>query len=140
MEYAITITLQPTNFKMAVEHQYDALLAEVIDDIVSEEVQLSLMTELTHNHNVHAHGIIKVTNKGKCRSYLSYIYDMFRNRKVIGFIKVKPLGDREGWIEYCTKSNEETMEHIDRPTVLIDGLNVFDFLNTRSITMTCPCL
>lgn len=140
MDFALTITLQPNNFKLPVEEQYDALLAEIIDDVIGEDVKLSLITELTNAHNVHAHGIIRVNSKGKARSYLSYIYNLFRNRKTIGFIKAKEMGDREGWLEYCTKCSEETSNHIDRPIVIIDELNVLDHLNTRSITSVCPCL
>lgn len=146
VEFAITITLLPKMYKKPLEEQYDESISEIEKLSLDESFTISLIAEITKQHNVHYHGKIQTNTKGRDRSFLSHIYNIFRNRTTTGFISVKEINDDIAWESYCVKNIEETHKHMDRPVVATDGLRYFVKYDVRNIekfveseSCTCTC-
>ncbi|WP_445769570.1 hypothetical protein, partial [Rheinheimera sp.] len=78
----------------------------------NENIKLSLITELTQNFNIHAHGTVRIllkAIKGK-RSPQHFIQDYFRNMKDCGFIYIKPIDNYNVWKTYCQKNYRITKD------------------------------
>lgn len=108
VDYALTITLKPHNYKHLAEDQYE----KVKDEInlifkrlrLRDNIKITLLSEMTKAYNIHLHGILAFNmDKHKCQDYLKYIYDIFRSSKTIGYVYVKPVVDYNIWKDYITK-------------------------------------
>jgi len=100
---ACTFTLKPSMYRFPIKDQYDKLKNELLN--LGSIFSKSLVCELTNSGNLHLHGIISfsegVTNGHG--TFRQFVLERFRNSKVIGFICLKELSDKEGWINYCLK-------------------------------------
>jgi len=115
--YACTFTLRPNMYRHSLKKQYDLLKSAV----ESVPFYLSLVCELTNSGNIHAHGIIKEVAKTVQGSFKQYILEYFRGNKVIGYICLKPITDKDKWVKYCLKNYYQTkVDLYFAPTVMIN--------------------
>lgn len=102
--YALTITLRPMLYKHVAYEQYRRSYVEVFDLFKRHGCEITLVTELTKQYNVHYHGIVQVPMI-LCSKQpgAKTIFDMLRQLKYIGHTVVDPITDEEGWNRYICK-------------------------------------
>lgn len=125
-EFALTITLHPKMYHMAMIMQRNAL--QGILNSLQEYCKMSMIVEITTSYNIHAHGVIQVPlNHNKSVQHI--VHDIFRCIKDIGFICVKPIDDSEGWLDYCLKDYHITNTELIENPVIIDNCGFFSPLS-----------
>lgn len=128
-KYSFTVTLKPIMYKKVATDQYDATSQEVLTKLLGlsymspdGKFDLTLVSELTKNYNIHYHGIIKMPLRNSKIHCMKRFTDEFRNSKQLGFVNIKQIDDEPGWIDYISKDLHSTKIHVGRPPVIFDGL------------------
>lgn len=130
-EYSFTVTLKPILFKGPASEQYDDTYVHVwnlLNSLASRDEdnvgpKLTLVSELTKNYNIHYHGIIQMPLR-KNSDCMKRFHDVFRNNRKLGFVNIKQIEDKPGWITYITKDLAQTRDQVNRPPIIYDYYNI----------------
>lgn len=125
-QYAITLTLKPTQYKKTPEEQY-RLLEDALFEInhkCKSWLKMDILCELTKNYNIHAHGIF-IFNLGNHK--LKHVHNLFRDSKIFGFIYIKPIDNYNVWYDYITKSRLHFLQQMDKCVpIILNELGTLD--------------
>lgn len=119
---ACTFTLKPVQYRCPLSKQYENVKSVLSDS----PFKFSLVCEITNSGNLHMHGIIDQIHKVQYGTFKQSVVEYFRLSKVVGFICLKELTDKDGWINYCFKNYFITKKDIYfAPTVMFNNSHLF---------------
>lgn len=127
MKYELTLTLKPQLYQHPPQEQY-RLAHHYLQDIL-QLYEVSLVAELTQDHNIHFHGIIELDSIQSKDKFLN----KFRGcrSKFFGRKTCSQLLFEESYIKYMRKDLEKTRVIISDPIVR-DSFGVFKILFNES--------
>lgn len=116
-DIAVTVTLPERYKRMSAELQLEHTKTSLLECF--DNMEVSLVAELTQNYDIHYHGICRVPiERVKHGHVLRYVKDRLRK---FGFVCVKQVEDYPGWVEYLKKDIRTTIkEHRIYPIVKDD--------------------
>lgn len=123
VDYAFTITLGKSMYKLEPSVQYDYVVEDIVTRLSSISSKVTLVAELTKASNIHFHGIIKF--KDSLKPFRLQFNNLFRNHKYIGYVHLVQITEWSAWTEYIQKELIETKDSLNRPPILLDGHDVF---------------
>lgn len=125
VSYSYTVTLRPQLYGIPGQDQYDKTSDELVKHLSNICAEYTLVAELTSSYNVHYHGTVSFALKlpGPPVNLRKRFVDSFRKNKLFGFVQIKQIDDEPGWIEYISKSLEETCNDLGRRPILKDDFN-----------------
>lgn len=125
--FAITITGSKWIKQFVLEKQNQLMIAEIKQRLEEKKsLQLSLVCELTQSGDVHYHGFAQIRLDPKIKKLPKYqIVDCLRAMKCCGFNCVKLVEDYYGWLAYCEKDKQTSID-CNLPHVVIDQLGIWE--------------
>lgn len=114
VDYAITLTLSGQFKRVSAELQYNQTFRPIVAMFRRQGCKLSLFTELTHNCDVHYHGIISVPilykSNGQMRDMRRWIIEQTKQLSCLGTQKdITQVTSMEGWERYICA--DQTPDH-----------------------------
>lgn len=123
VEYAITISPDPKLYiSKTAKAQHEMMIPDIMREYGKYCRELILYAELTHAGNIHYHGFVTFKDHLEWKNRRA-----FRNRN-IGNDKVKPIADRDGWLEYCLKEQDDMLKILqcNMPFLLTEYLDAVE--------------
>lgn len=108
-EYALTMTLKPSLFKLPLQEQIERSMVDIYKFMEYLTAEGLLIAEITKNANIHYHGILTFNVRSKYSTYIEYhIKDLLRTSTKVGFICIKPVTEETKWKQYILKDISAT--------------------------------
>jgi len=109
VEYFITFTLKPYQYKDDVETQRSRGIKAIEGFFLALEASGLVIFELTKNMNVHFHSVVKFhTHQSVINRLKFHIHDYFRASKVIGYVDFQQVLDYNKVLKYLLYDYKET--------------------------------
>jgi len=115
MDYAITFTLRPMMYRMTAVQQFSYMTTDMLN--LAKRYKMTLIAELTKEHNIHYHGIVELQNHKHLDQLLNEIRPILR----IGRKEIEPVKDKDKWITYIYKEVKITAEILNESPIIYDG-------------------
>lgn len=124
MLYELTLTIRPQWYKKTPREQYDMCKTRLYEifrlSSFKQGYKVSLVAELTEEHNVHVHGIIDLAEGQKDQVLNRFReYNTFFGKKTI-----TQLCYYETWVCYINKDKISTQKVLGCSPVIVDVLGV----------------
>lgn len=128
VDYAITLTTYGKFRKLDPGDQFDKLVD--VFKLFPGFIKKTLVAECHQDYTIHIHGVYKIDMSKIPSKYRrcprKIIYDLFRDHKFVGHMKIIPVIDYNQWNEYLAKNLSDTYNAIHRYPVIHDDYNIFE--------------
>lgn len=122
VDYFLTLTLIPKLYALPCWEQYDVSAAYVVERLKATftGLKITLIAELTHDFNVHYHGIMSIDMPHTRKDIKHLFRNIWRHSKIIGFTKCEQVNDFNHVKDYVLKAHDHTIKNLDREPIVID--------------------
>lgn len=126
MDYVVTLTLRPQMYRLSAKEQFrlcKPLLEKVFrKDMLLDQFHVSLVAELTQEHNIHYHGVVTL----RSLAHKDRLLDRFRQyNKEFGKKEIVQMVNYHKWYDYINKDIARTRSVIGCDPVLFNDHDMF---------------